>query len=343
MSALPSIFAQLPSWKVGLGDWGSRAQVQWRGWARRWAFAVMACLLSWGAGMWLHADIWLDLVQTRQEVQALQAQLAAAPQGRPVIEERVVPPEIQRLPSPDQHGQMWTILKNALAKHRVQLISMQPVTETWPAPLPSHAMVMRLQARFENWVGLWAALVQMGPVWSMDRLRVVPSAGMEGVDIEVVWRIWAQPQHAGHDKEKDNDKDDAELARSMSAALDTPPQGMGSSVFESPGALKKRVNAPVADVQTAVRTADTVSPPHHLIFSHAPERQPMQPLRVLGIWRDGEQAEALLVNATHWFRIREGRQLSLEGHRVSRIGGDGIQVRDPQGRMLTLRMEDMSR
>ena len=98
----------------------------------------------------------------------------------------------------------------------------------------------------------------------------------------------------------------------------------------------------MADVQTAVRTADTVSPPHHLIFSHAPERQPMQPLRVLGIWRDGEQAEALLANATHWFRIREGRQLSLEGHRVSRIGGDGIQVHDPRGRVLTLRMEDMS-
>jgi hypothetical protein len=50
----------------------------------------------------------------------------------------------------------------------------------------------------------------------------------------------------------------------------------------------------------------------------------------------------LLANATHWFRIREGQRLSLEGHRVSRIGGDGIQVRDPQGRMLTLRMEDMS-
>lgn len=336
MSALPSTFAQLPPWKVGLGDWGSRAQVQWRGWARRWAFAVMACLLTWGAGMWLHADIWLDLVQTRQAVQALQAQLAAAPQGRPVTEEWVEPPEIQRLPSPEQHGQMWANLKNALAKHRVQLISMQPVTEPWPAPLPSHAMVMRLQARFENWAGLWAALVQMGPVWSMDRLRVLPSAGMEGVDIEVVWRIWAQPQHGG------NAKDDAELARSMSATLDTPLHVMGSSVFESPGVLKKSASAPVAGVQTSVRIADTVSPPHNLIFSHAPERQPMQPLRVLGIWRDGEQAEALLANATHWFRIREGRQLSLEGHRVSRIGGDGIQVRDPQGRILTLRMEDMS-
>ena len=114
MSALPSTFPKLPSWKIGLGDWGSRAQVQWRGWARRWAFAVMACLLTWGAGMWLHADIWLDLVQIRQEVQALQAQLAAAPQGRPVTEEWVVPPEIQRLPSPEQHGQMWTILKLSL-------------------------------------------------------------------------------------------------------------------------------------------------------------------------------------------------------------------------------------
>ena len=129
MSALPSTFAQLPPWKVGLGDWGSRAQARWRGWARRWAFAVMACLLTWGAGMWLHADIWLDLVQTRQAVQALQAQLAAAPQGRPVTEEWVDPPEIQRLPAPEQYGPMWMNLKNALSKHRVRLISMQPVTE----------------------------------------------------------------------------------------------------------------------------------------------------------------------------------------------------------------------
>jgi hypothetical protein len=284
--------------------------------------------------MWLYADIWLDLTQTKYEVHTLQAQVAAAPQRHPATEEFVAADVILRLPTPEEQGQMWTILKNALAKHRVQLISMKPVTEPWPAPLPSHAMVMRLQARFENWAGLWAALVHMGPVWSMDRLRVVPSSGMEGVDIEVVWRIWAQPQHA------DNEKDDAELARSMSATLDTPPHVMGSSVFELPGVLKKSASAPVAGVPTSVRTADTVSPPHNLIFSHAPERQPMQPLRVLGIWRDGEQAEAVLANATHWFRIREGRQLSLEGHRVGHIGSDGIQVRDPHGRVLTIRMED---
>lgn len=336
MSAGSSTFAQQPPWKVGLGDWGSRVQAQWRWWARRWAFAVSACLLTWGVGMWVHADIWVDFVQTRQAVQSLQAQLAALPPARPVTEEGVANPEIQRLPAPEQYGPMWMNLKNALSKHRVRLISMQPVTEPWLAPLPSEAMVMRLQARFENWAGLWAALVQMGPVWSMDRLRVVPSAGMEGVDIEVVWRIWAQPQHAG------NVKDDAEWARSMSAIHDIPPQARGPSVFESPGKVKKTASAPPTGPQASVRTADSVSTPHELIFSHAPERQPMLPVRVMGIWRDGEQAEAVLANATHWFRIREGRQLSLEGHRVSRIDGDGIQVRDPQGRVLTLRMEEMS-
>lgn len=341
MSALPSNFAQLPPWKVGLGDWGSRVQSQWRWWARRWAFAVTAGLLSWGAGLGWQADVWRDLVQTRQAVQALQAQLAAAPPGRPVTDEGVVTHEIQRLPRPEQLGQMWTDLQNALAKHRVQLVSMQPVMEPWLAPLPNQAMLLRLQARFENWAGLWAALIEMGPAWSMDRLRVVPSTGLDGVDIEVVWRIWAQPQSA------DTHNDGAPWARPMPAILDspleaTPPPAKASSVFDAPDLFKKSPSAPVPSVQTKERAADAVSAPQHLGFLHTPEREPMQPLRVLGIWRAGEQAEAVLANATHWFRVREGRPLSLEGHRVGRIGADGVQVRDPQGRILTLQMEGVS-
>lgn len=340
MSALPWMVEKLHAWLGGRGDWRLRMQAQWRWWVRRWAFAVVSCLLAWGSGGWWHAETWRAFAQTRQEVLSLQAQIAGLPQGPSVVSEVHMADVIRRLPAADELEQIWTLLQKTLAMHQVRLVSMQPVNEPWLAPLPSHAMALRLQARYENWAGLWSALARMGPVWSMDRLRVVPRTDGDGVDIEVVWRLWTRPQ--GTEKVTT----ETPLANLLTQ-LEAKTLSKGASVFSGVGVtpaglapVREAVGPAVGVLPAPDQTPDFLAPSGELIFSHEPERWPMRPLRVIGFWQHGDQTEAVLANATHWFRIREGRQLSLEGHRVWRVVADGIQIRDPQGRISTIRMED---
>lgn len=334
---------QWASWDVGGPDWGIRVRAQSRWWARRWGFAVAACLLAWGLGVWLHAPILGTHVQLKSDVQALQTKLFAAPVLQPPVAGPVVSDDLSRLPTSDQQELLWTHVQNTLAQHGVRLLGMQPVNDLVLAPLSSQAMSLRLQARFENWAGAWASLASMGPIWSMDRLRVVPSSGKLGVDIEVVWRLWFKPGTSAA----------TEQSTFMAVEPHARPQAMlqneSASIFDLPFHLRpkldreasKGVLPPTGTLVGGVPESAVVPDPlpQTLIFSNEPERLPMLPLRVIGIWRQGEQAEAVVANATHWFRIQEGRLLSSEGHRVWRIGRDGIEVRDAAGRIQSVAME----
>lgn len=346
MRALTWRWANWGPWRAGQQDLGIRLQQQWRSWARRWAWAVLAGIGAWSLGVWLHVQTWHDLAEAKHALHALQAQLAAVPAGRTPSQDDASDLAITPLPTADQLGPIWSRMPNILAQHRVRLLAMQPVHETMAAPLPSEAMALRLQARFENWAGLWAQLTQMGPVWSMDRLRVVPSSGTDAVDIEVVWRIWFKPDapaQAGHGA----NAPDLAWAQAMAPRAQAPWGRDGASVFESvrPPVLVKAVDDSKLP-PTAAATPETPAPapalPQVLVFSNEPERWPLHPLRVIGIWRHGEQAEAVLANARHWFRVQEGRQISQEGHRVWRIGQDEMQVRDLHGQVQTLKMEARS-
>jgi hypothetical protein len=251
--------------------------------------------------------------------------------------------DVNRLPSLDQHEQVWSYLRNTLAQHQVKLMLMQPVSEVGDAPLPSQAMSLRLQARYENWAGAWTSLVRLGPVWSMDRLRVVPSADKQSVDIEVVWRAWFSPERAG------SIPHNAVFAAGLPASLQAPLPKHVASVFDMPFSITPQLEqeartvamastgAAVGMLPDATALADV--PPKEPLFLSEPERWPMLPLRLIGIWRQGDQAEAVVANAAHWFRTQEGRQISLEGHKVWRIGRDDIHVRDPAGRVQTFQME----
>lgn len=346
MKLLARLQVKWMSWNLGATHGGIRFQAQWRWWTRRWGFAVSACLIAWSLGVWLHAPTWRAHAQLQSEVQTLQAQLAAVPtvpSVQPKANGADVSDDIKRLPTADQHEQLWTHLQNTLAVHRVKLLVKQPVSNDGVGPLPSQAMFLRLQARFENWAGAWASLARMGPVWSMDRLRVVPSIGNEGVDIEVVWRVWFSPATAGTTQASalfaggSPDRPQASLQKDGASIFDLPFQkGPKPDPVNRTGALSPMKVA----VGVLPKSEGPVEPPpKELVFSNEPERWPMLPLRVIGIWQQGEQAEAVVANATHWFRTQEGRPISQEGHRVWRIGRDGIQVRDPAGRIQTFQME----
>jgi hypothetical protein len=335
--------AKWVSWQVGGPDWSIRFQAHWRWWARRWGFAVTACLLAWVLGVWLHAPTWQAHAQLKSEVQVLHAQLAAVPTPRPKSSGPVMSDDIHRLPSLDQQEPVWAYLRNTLAQHQVRLMLMQPMSEVGHAPLPNQAMLLRLQARYENWAGAWASLVRMGPVWSMDRLRVVPSTDKQSVDIEVVWRAWFSPGMVG------STPHNAVFAEGLPALPQAPLSKYRASVFDMPFPMMQaleREARPLAMPPTMAAVgvlSDSKAVPDGLpkepLFSSEPERWPMLPLRLIGIWRQGDQAEAVVANAAHWFLAQEGRQISREGHRVWRIGRDDIHVRDPAGREQTFQME----
>jgi hypothetical protein len=335
--------AQWVSWHVGGPDWGIRWQANWRWWARRWGFALMACLLGWGLGLWLHAPTWQTHAQLKREVQALKDQWAAVPTPHPKHSGPWLSDDVNRLPSLDQQEQVWAFLRNTLAQHQVKLMLMQAVNEVGHAPLPSQAVSMRLQARYENWAGAWASLARMGPVWSIDRLRVVPSADQQSVDIDGVWRAWFNPGRAG------SLPHNAEFAGGWTASPQVLLPKHGASVFDMPFSItpppergKPTVVMPSTGSALGALSDSTAladASPKEPVFSSEPERWPMLPLRLIGIWRQGDQAEAVVANAAHWFRTHEGRQISLEGHKVWRIGRDDIHVRDPAGRLQTFQME----
>ncbi|WP_353236639.1 hypothetical protein [Limnohabitans sp.] len=335
--------AKWVSWTVGGPDWGIRFQAHWRWWTRRWGFAVMACVLAWGLGVWLHAPTWQAHAQIKSEVQVLRAQLSAVPSPRPKASGPLMSDDVHRLPSWDQQEQVWAYLRNTLAQHQVKLMLMQPVSEAASAPLPSQAMSLRLQARYENWAGAWASLVRTGAVWSMDRLRVLPSADKQNVDIEVVWRAWFSPGMRG------STPHNAVFAGGVPASPQVLLLEHVASVFDMPFSMTppqeretQMVVTPATGAAVGLLPDSTALgdvPPKELLFSSEPERWPMLPLRLIGVWRQGDQAEAVVANAVHWFRTQEGRQISLEGHRVWRIGRDDIHVRDPAGRVQTFQME----
>ena len=328
---------------LGGPDWGIRFQAHWRWWARRWGFAVTACVLAWVLGVWLHAPTWQSHAQVKSEVQGLQAQLAAVPIPRPKANGPLFSDDAPRLPSLDQQEQVWAYLRATLAQHQVKLMLMQPVSEVVNAPLPSHAMSLRLQARYENWALAWASLVRMGPVWSMDRLRVVPSADQQSVDIEVVWRAWFSPGMAGSIPHNAvfagglSASPQAMLAKHVASVFDMPFSKTPQLETEARTVAMPRTGANVGVLPESTALSDV--PPKEPLFSNEPERWPMLPLRLIGTWRQGDQAEAVVANAAHWFRVQEGRQISLEGHRVWRIGRDDLHVRDPAGRVQTFQME----
>ncbi|MCE2780638.1 hypothetical protein [Limnohabitans sp.] len=331
------------SWLAGGSDWDIRFQAHWRWWTRRWGFAVMACLLAWGLGVWLHASTRQAHAQLKSDVQILHAKLVALPTPRPKASGPLMSDDVNRLPSLDQQEQVWAYLRKTLAQHQVKLMLMQPASEVGHAPLPSQAMLLNLQARYENWADAWASLVHMGPVWSMDRLRVVTSADKQSVDIEVVWRAWFSPGRAG------SLPHNAVFAGGLPALPQAPLAKHMASVFDMPFSM----TAPLErETRTVVMQPKGVAlgvlpdsaglvdaPPKEPLFLSEPERWPMLPLRLIGTWRQGDQAEAVLANAAHWFRTQEGRQISLEGHKVWRIGRDVIHVRDTAGRLQTIQME----
>lgn len=67
-----------------------------------------------------------------------------------------------------------------------------------------------------------------------------------------------------------------------------------------------------------------------------PRQWPLARVRLAGLWQQGADRQAVLSAGTHWATVTLGQRVTLEGHRVVAITGDGVRLRLAQGPLFKL-------
>ena len=167
----------------------------------RWGLACMGCLVGGGLVWQLHQrDIELHR-QVAQEVARLEQQLAALPVSKtaqiPLPFPADFPDKLASLPRGDEPAPVWTALHQGLARQGLQWLSLRPVAPTAKPEAsvrwPSHAVVVRVKGRFEDWVKAWETLADIGVLCSIDKISIAATAVPAEVQIDAVLRVWMRP------------------------------------------------------------------------------------------------------------------------------------------------------
>lgn len=330
-----------PVWQRALGRAFWRARFVLPG-------ALAGFVLAWLAGQ----DLLDEHLQVAQSVEQLTAQLTAQqtnPQTAQPATQRasdapvaasssLVLPEappagLERLPGQQTVARVWPALQQQLSQQGLRVTSMRPLPEPLAAPLPSQGVAVHMSGRFADWQQAWNRLSAAGPVWSVDRISVVPQAAMTpgddgagDVQIDAVLRVWLQP---GQDGPGAWPADEANLpVRSVSplAASQLAPGlfAPARSVAGVPGPQLAASAAPAAPL--AVLPAD-------------PQQWPLATIRLAGLWQQADERQAVLVAGTHAVRVAAGQRVGQEGLRVEAVLPDSVRLRTAQGALHVLKLE----
>jgi hypothetical protein len=185
------------AWRLG---WPRLWRDRWRWLARRWAFALVGFglgLLGVGSGQLQVLDaLWESEAQVedlRAQLLAQQNQASHGPGAHTELNAPAGPPPVMAWwPVQGTQSAVWPQLERLFAQHGVRLLSLRPESASPMGAWPSQAVALRLQARFDDWVAVWAAMNSRGPVWGIERLRITPQGGE--VAIEAVLRLWLSPE-----------------------------------------------------------------------------------------------------------------------------------------------------
>ena len=343
-----------PAWQLG---WPRLWRDRWRWLARRWAFALAGFGLGLlGMGSWqLQA---LDaLWESEAQVQDLQTQLLAqqkqasnGPAARTDLNAPTGSPQVMAWwPVQGTQSAVWPQLHRLFAQHGVRLLSLRPEPASPMGAWPSQAVALRLQARFDDWVGVWAAMNARGPVWGIERLRITPQGGE--VAIEAVLRLWLSP-----------------------AATSTPGGGAvlalgGLFPGSVPVGLRSRAGGPVFVTTLLPMVASSVVAPNlkpedpvssqtgagvqsrtssqesrasvlqTALFSPDPADWPLEQVRLAGIWQYAQDAQFILMAGPHWVRARVGQRIGTQGHVVQSIHAREVHLRAAQGPVQVIGLE----
>ena len=214
---------------------------------------------------------------------------------------------------------------------------------------PSQAVALRLQARFDDWVALWAAMNTNGPIWGIERLRITPQGG--GVAIEAVLRLWlssaaTSTPGGGEALALGELFPGPALVGLRSRAggpvfVTTPLPVVVSSVaapnFKEEDLLSKQTGAGVPSRTTPQESRASVLQTE--LLSPDPANWPLEQVRLAGIWQHAHDAQLILMAGPHWVRARVGQRIGTQGHVVQSIHAREVHLRAAQGPMQVIGFE----
>jgi hypothetical protein len=288
---------------------------------RRWAWAFAGAVLGVCSVMGLASDVWQAHDQAQQAFDAAQQALQAQPQTTQQPQEVQVAAHAagglwSRLPhrvSPDTP----TKLQQALQAQGLTVVSLRTLSASSGGALQSQNLALRLHGDFAEWARAFQAWTASGPVVSIERLVVVPLATAQKVQLDVVLRLWFKTGTDGSDTWP--------AWPIVAAAMPVNEPGeQGHGVFALAGGpdSKLPVLQPVG--------------PEALTLTDDPMTWPVERIRVLGTWQEGERWQAVLSAGGVWVPVRVGQRVSRQAHRVQAIGRDALILRTSQGQNIAL-------
>jgi len=212
-------------------------------------------------------------------------------------------------------------------------------TEGRGAGLVSHAAAWRVLGRFDDWVRVWAACAESGPVCALDRINVVATQQPGEVQIDAVMRVWMRSAEG-------QVSDALDLADWMvDVQKGTRPSAHSRTALFAPShSFEADLNTPRADALVPpTRSIGLLSAGASLsAISDDPKEWPLARIRLAGIWQQGAERQALVSAGPHVVRVVLGQRISLEGHRVAAITDHGVHLRLGKGPTLELPWAEVS-
>lgn len=274
--------------------------------ARRWIWALAGALVGVTTVLGWDADVIERHSQLQQQVQGLQS--AARPASAAAVARPAGLDWVDRLPAQSAASRLGLDLQSGLAPHGLQVQALRPQALQAGVPLPSQAVALRWQGRFVDFAQAWSSLVDAGPVWTLDRLTVVPSLPTGQLQWDGVWRAWLRP--------------DAAAEQAWPAGWVTssrPGLPLGHDPFAPVvSALASPAAAAASDVGGATWPAD-------------PRQWPLASVRLVGLWQQAGSVHAVLAAGPHWVVLGAGDRLALEGYRIKAVHAESVELQPLKG------------
>jgi Tfp pilus assembly protein PilP len=340
----------LPS---GALAWPHMQRLAQRG-LRRWGYALAGLAMGLG-GVWLAqpevGESYDSALQAHARLSQQLAELRSSAAGPTPAKVAVTTGEseaqaqrlLRRLSVSTRPESLWTAWQQTLATHGLRLVLLQPMpstgTEGRGAGLVSHAAAWRVLGRFDDWVRVWAACAESGPVCALDRINVVATQQPGEVQIDAVMRVWMRSAEG-------QVSDALDLADWMvDVQKGTRPSAHSRTALFAPShSSEADLNTPRADALVPpTRSKGLLSAGASLsAISDDPKEWPLARIRLAGIWQQGAERQALVSAGPHVVRVVLGQRISLEGHRVAAITDHGVHLRLGKGPTLELPWAEVS-
>lgn len=318
-------------------------------WLRRWGFALTGWVLGSGGLMFIQSQVSDDYSQALQAVEHLQQQVAGLAVSLPQMRSAPVDANAQRmldsLPGAARQGPVWVGLQPTLSAHGLRLLSLKPILasatvpvadpvadpvaalgKVVPEPLSSQAVAVRVQGRFTDWSRAWTALTQVGPLCVIDQISITATDQAAHVQIDAVLRLWLQP---GQSEGAWSVLSDAPLPADHLAKRSAGPlDGVLFVQNQATDELAKPASVEAEGSSRALAAAE--------VLPKEPQHWPLARLRLLGLWQQGPDRQAILSAGPHWAKVSLGQRVTLEGHRVALISDEGLSLQLAQGPLIEM-------